>query len=211
MRALVIGATGGSGRAVVDALLARGHEVTSMARRIEPHASVRTLRGDARVASDVSRAVEGMDAVIVTLGIAENALAVRFGLGKTPMDVRSLGTRNVIEAMQARGVRRLVVQTSYGVGPSRDRLTLGWRLIFALVLRPQIADTEQQEALVRASELDWTLVQPVGLVDPADDREVFVSAAGEVRRMRVARSQVATVLVDAAERRGGRETLAVSS
>lgn len=211
MRALVIGATGGTGRAVVETLLARGHEVTAMARSIEPRASVRTVRGDARVAGDVARDVVGQDVVIVTLGIAENALAVRLGLGKTPMDVRSVGTRNAIDAMRAHGVKRLVVQSSYGVGPSRDRLTLGWKLIFALVLRPQIADTERQEALVRASDLDWTLVQPVGLVDPADEHEVRTSTTGEVGRMRVARSQVASVMVEAAERPGARETLAVSS
>jgi nucleoside-diphosphate-sugar epimerase len=211
MRALVVGATGGTGRAVVDALLARGHEVTAMARHIEPRPQVRVVRGDARVAHDVERAVAGQDVVIVTLGIAENALAVRVGLGKTPMDVRSAGTRNVIDAMRKYGVRRLVVQSSYGVGPSRDRLTLAWKLIFALVLRPQIDDTEQQEALVRTSGLDWTLVQPVGLVDPADDREVFASLDGEVRRMRVARSQVAAVMVDAAARSGAGETVAVSS
>ena len=211
MRALVVGATGGTGRAVVDALLARGHEVTAMARHIEPRAGVRVMRGDARVAGEVERAVAGQEAVIVTLGIAENALLVRLGLGKTPMDVRSAGTRNVIQAMRQHGVRRLVVQSSYGVGPSRDRLTLGWKLTFALVLRPQIDDTEQQEALVRTSALEWTLVQPVGLVDPADDREVFASSAGEVRRMRVARSQVATVMVDAAERAGANDTVAVSS
>jgi len=44
------------------------------------------------------------------------------GAGRTPLDIRSVGTLNVITAMRRASVRKLVVQSSYGVGPTRDRL-----------------------------------------------------------------------------------------
>ncbi|MGY1635386.1 NAD(P)-dependent oxidoreductase [Geodermatophilus sp. SYSU D00742] len=202
MRVLVVGATGGSGRAAVDALVARGHEVTAFARRAEAglggRAGVRPVDGDVTVAADVDRAVRGQDAVVVTLGISEHPVRVRLlGPAGTAPDVRSQGTRQVVAAMHRHGVRRLVVQSSYGVGDTRARLPLSSRLVLALLLRPQIADHERQERLVRDSGLDWVLVQPVNLTD--GDEPAAVSTAGAVEEWRVSRRAVGTVLADAVE------------
>jgi hypothetical protein len=140
----------------------------------------------------------GHDAVVVTLGIHESALRVRlFGPARTPPDVRSTGTRNVIAVMKAYGLRRLVVQTSYGVGPTRERLPLIPKLIFALLLKPQIADTELQEGLVRESGLDWVIAQPVNLTDAVAPGAALASPSGETRGMKVSRKQVAAFIGEA--------------
>jgi hypothetical protein len=143
---------------------------------------------------------QGHDAVIVTLGISENPLRVRlFGPARTPMSVRSTGTRHIIAAMRKHGVRKLVVQTTYGVGDTRDRLTLADRLFFSLILKPQIADTELQNSDVARSGLDWVLVQPVHLTDGADDAMPFVSTAGEIGKLEVTRNSVGRLLARAVE------------
>jgi uncharacterized protein YbjT (DUF2867 family) len=161
---------------------------------------VHVVTGDAMNDADVDRAVAGQDAVVITLGIRENALKVRMvGSTRTPLNVRSAGTRRVIDAMRRHHVRKLIVQTSYGVGSSRDHLPFKWRAIFALLLKPQIADTEVQEAAVRASGLDWVVLQPVALTDAVEHQPPFISTTGEVRAMRVSRRQVAAVLAEAAE------------
>ena len=201
MRVLVVGATGGSGRAAVDALVDGGHEVTAMARRAGAvfggRDGVRPVDGDATVAGDVGPAVRGQDAVVVTLGIAESALRVRLrGPAGTPLQVRSRGTAAVVAAMREHGVRRLVVQSSYGVGDTRDLLPVSSRLVFAVLLRPQIADHEEQERTVRASGLDWTIVQPVYLTD--GDEPATVSTSGGTGGMRVSRRAVGRVLADLA-------------
>lgn len=201
---LVVGATGGSGRATVASLLDRGYEVSVLARRAgafseEPRVTV--IAGDAMNFTDVERAVRGHDTVIVTLGISENALRVRFlGSRHTPMDVRSRGTQHVIDAMKKHGVKKLIVQSSFGVGETRSKLPLLYRAMFALLLKPQIADTEVQEAAVRASGLDWVLAQPVNLTDVLDDAPAFASASGETRKMKISRKSVGRFLVEAAER-----------
>ena len=204
MKVLVVGATGGSGRAAVDELLLRGHEVTAFSRRAATLGAVpgrlRAVNGDATDPAAVDRVVRGQEAVIVTLGISENALRVRLlGTSGTPMDVRSRGTRNVITAMRQHGVGKLVVQTSFGVGATRDKLAAPYRLLFWLVLRPQIADTEQQERAVRASGLDWVIAQPVSLTDDSHQGLPFASPAGELRGMKVSRGCVGRFLVQAAE------------
>lgn len=202
MKVLVMGATGGSGKAAVEALLADGHEVTAFSRhadRLQPLSpQLRTVNGDAMNAADVDAAVQGHDAVVVALGIHENALRVRlFGSKGTPMDVRSTGTRHAIAAMQRHGVRRLVVQSSFGVGETRALLTPLYRLFFAIFLKPQMADTELQERAVRASGLDWVLVQPVNLTDGLEDGRAFASDRGEVHRMKLPRRWVGRFLADA--------------
>lgn len=206
MKVLVVGATGGSGRAAVTALVRRGHEVTALSRHAmsltdDPAlAAVRAVDGDATDPSVVGPLVAGQDAVVVTLGISESALRVRLrGPAGTAADVRSRGTRTVVDAMRSHGVRRLVVQTSYGVGETRDRLSATMRVVFALLLRPQIAETEVQHALVRDSGLDWVSVQPVNLTDEDADGLPFASSAGDIRGEKVARARVGRFLATAVE------------
>ena len=201
-RILVVGATGGTGRATIEELVSQGHHVTAFSRNADALAEtserVTAFNGDATNPEDVDRAVRGHDAVIVTLGIAENPFRVRFlGTARTPIDVRSAGTRNVIAAMQKHGVRRLVVQSSYGVGESRDKLRFVDSLFFGLLLKPQIADTEVQELEVRESGVDWILAQPVHLTDDETNEMPFASADGEVREWKISRQSVARFLARA--------------
>jgi len=203
-KVLVVGATGGTGRATIDALVKRGHRVTAFSRHaesLEIGSDRVTLRnGDATNPDDVDRAVAGHDAVIITLGITENPIRVRlFGAAGTPNDVRSAGTRNVIAAMRKHGVRRLVVQSSYGVGETRGSLRWVERLFFGVLLKPQIADTEVQELEVRDSSVDWVLAQPVHLTDEDSDEMPFASADGEVREWKISRKGVAEFLALAAQ------------
>lgn len=207
-KVLVIGATGGSGLAAVQSLLARGCEVTAFSRRPEAHATLKALMGKGRVQlqagdamdpADIDGAMPGHDAVVVTLGISENPVRVRLrGSAHTAMDVRSQGTRHVIAAMHRHGVRKLVVQTTFGAGATRNLLPWVYRLVFSLLLKPQIADTERQEEAVRASGLDWVLAQPVNLTDDDTTADAFTSVDGAFRSMKVARSQVGQFLAQAA-------------
>jgi uncharacterized protein YbjT (DUF2867 family) len=202
MKVLVVGAGGGSGLAATRSLLARGCEVTALVRdpgSLPPlPGRLTTAVGDATRADDIDRAVAGHDAVVVALGIRESALRVRLlGSARTAMDVRSAGTRHVIEAMRRHGVRRLVVQTSFGVGATHGRLPWVFRLMFALLLRPQIDDTARQEVLVRASGLDWVLAQPVNLSDEPTTEPAFASPEGDYQRMTVSRRQVGEFIAEA--------------
>lgn len=216
LRILVVGATRGTGRATVKQLLEEGHHVTAFSRSAHaldiesPRLSL--CSGDAMNPADVERAVAGHDAVVVTLGITENPLRVRLlGPARTPIDVRSRGTDNVIAAMRKHGVRRLVVQTTYGVGSTRDQLGLMDRLFFSLLLEPQIADTEIQNEAVLHSDLDWVIAQPVHLTDDDDAPMPFLSTSGETGNMKVSRSSVARFLAQAATTPGYvRRSVAVS-
>ena len=161
MRLLVIGGTGGTGREIVRQAAAAGHTVSVLARDIE--AAERALPGTRIVGGDVldqvavDRAVEGQDVVASSLGS---------GLSLSRMTMLSEGTRKLVEAMKAKGVRRLICITGVGAGDSRGHggFVYDW-LIRPTILRQVYADKERQEAVVRASGLDWVIVRPAMLTN----------------------------------------------
>lgn len=116
-RVLIIGATGGTGRCLVTEALDRGYEVTALVRNpaklAMEHPRLRVLKGDVLDYASVEQSVQGQDAVISALGHKQF-----FG----PSSILSNGTRNLIRAMEAHGVGRLVCETSLGIGSS----AAGW-------------------------------------------------------------------------------------
>jgi putative NADH-flavin reductase len=159
MRLLIFGATGGTGRELVRQALDQGHSVTAFARdpaALDGRDGVQALAGDVLDAAAVERAVIGHDAVVCALGKP----ATR------PGRVRSEGTRNIVRAMERSGPARLICQSTIGIGDTRPLLPPLYRyLLVPLLLRPTFAEHERQEALVRSSNLDWTIVRAGALTD----------------------------------------------
>ncbi|WP_416898316.1 MAG: NAD(P)-dependent oxidoreductase [Minwuia sp.] len=160
MKVTVFGATGQVGRQVIAQALAEGHAVTAFTRDgrkfHREEKGFRVVEGDVLDPAAVRAAVEGADAVICALGVP---LMNASGL-------RARGTRTIIAAMQSAGVKRLICLSSLGVGDSRRRMPLFHRMVvFPLVLRRVLADHTVQEAAVRESGLDWTIVRPGHFLD----------------------------------------------
>lgn len=160
MKVIVFGATGSIGRLAVEGLLADGHAVTAFARHPAAlsltHPALRLHAGNALNSEDVSRAVLGQDAAVITLGAGASRKS----------RVRSQGTRSIIAAMRRHGVRRLVCQSTLGAHESWANLNFFWkRIMFGLLLKPVHRDHEVQETLVRESGLDWIIVRPSAFTD----------------------------------------------
>ncbi|HEX6150215.1 NAD(P)-binding oxidoreductase [Nocardioides sp.] len=217
MKVLVVGASRGTGAAVVAELARRGHLVTAFARSAgrdgQGHEEVRYVAGDVLDPDELRKAMVGQDAVAVTLGIPDNPFRVRLTRrASSPLDIRSRGTRAVIDAMIEHGVPRLVVQSTYGIGETYAQLPISLKLFFTLAIRPQVKDQERQEQLVRESSLAWTIVRPVLLNDEPTTSPAHVGMDDRVPTMSVSRRQVAEVTADELEsgERAGR-VLSVSA
>jgi putative NADH-flavin reductase len=160
MKLVIFGSTGGTGRELIKQALDLGHDVTAYARdptKIEDtqHSSVKVVRGDVLDLAAVESAVQGHEAVFITIGA-----------GSRRTTIREEGTRNIVEAMQGTDVKRLICQSSLGVGDSRTNLPFFTKyIIVSVFLRHAFADHERQEAVVRQSSLDWTIVRPPHLKD----------------------------------------------
>ena len=157
-KVLIFGATGSIGRELVKQALEQGYAVTAFARhpaKVElHHADLTVAQGDVLDPASVARAMPGHEAVLCSLGAGLK--------GK----VRSEGTRNIIRAMEQAGVRRLICQSTLGVGDSRDNLNRYWKyLMFGLLLRAAYADHVSQETYVKHSSLDWVIVRPAAFTE----------------------------------------------
>jgi uncharacterized protein YbjT (DUF2867 family) len=162
---LLLGATGGVGRLTTEALRANGHHVVAFGRsaadRFESAEGLAPFVGDVTNAREVGAAMAGVDAAALTFGAPMEADTVLH----VP-DLCEVGTWNVLSAMSKHGVRRLVCMTMIGVGDSEGH----GRFVFRNLVRPVllgriVQDREAQEALVRKSGTDWTIVRPTELND----------------------------------------------
>src|SRR5689334_22582458 len=100
MKLTIFAATGGVGRHVLEQAVAAGRDVTAVVRDpTKLPAKVRAVTADLTTADPdaLALAVEGADAVLSCLGPRSNAEA----------GVVSQGTRAIVVAMRATGVRRL--------------------------------------------------------------------------------------------------------
>lgn len=189
MKVLVFGATGKTGFLVVDRALAQGHEVTVLVRNagrfVKP--GVRVLEGNATNAADVLKAVQGQDAVIESIG------------GTTPYKATMLETtsiQNILHAMRAAGVRRLVTVTMMGLGDSRAQSPFWYRyLLMTTFLRGSTRDKESKEAAVTASSADYVIVRPPILKDDPATGTTTVLPEGAIGHS-ITRADLANFLVD---------------
>jgi uncharacterized protein YbjT (DUF2867 family) len=158
-KVVVFGATGGTGQQIVSQALAQDYDVTALVRDSAKltlqHPDLTLIEGNVLDRAAVDQAVGGADAVFISLGNTAN----------NPNLVVSSGTAVVLEAMQAAGVKRLIVISSLGVGDSKDQVPLFFQALMATTLRGAFQDKEAQEKLVMASGLDWTIIRPGGLTD----------------------------------------------
>jgi putative NADH-flavin reductase len=162
LNVVVFGATGGTGRRVVERALEEGHGVTAVARNpatlreVPPH--LRVERGDVLDAGALGPALEGQDAVVSALG----------SRGRGPTTLYSEGTRNILRAMREHGVPRLVaVSAGAYVRDPADPFVVRFvvKPLLARALAAPYRDMRRMEELIRASGLDWTLVRPARLTD----------------------------------------------
>jgi putative NADH-flavin reductase len=156
MKLAVLGATGSVGREHVTQALAAGHEVTALVRQQpnpgEIDGRVALVVGDAMKVDAVNRVVDGNDAVVSALGHVKGA----------PGDLLACTSANLITAMRADGVDRLVVLSSPAVEDLEDRPGLFYRaarVLLGIVMPSVVRDHRDQARLIEESGLAWTIVR----------------------------------------------------
>lgn len=177
----VFGASGQTGRLVVDRLLEAGHSVIAVARTVGGRWS-----GSARVRSST------IDLARVTLAeltqLVEGVGAIVFAAGGDPERVDRDGAIRVIEAAEHAGVPRFVLLTGMGVGRARPASLYGgfWDVYFGA--------KEASERRLRLSTLAWTILQPGELLPSPGTGRVTIAATGTLPIGAISRDDVAAVI-----------------
>ena len=198
MKISILGASRGTGAAAVRVALDRGHGVTAFARSPDKlallHPRLVKLAGDFHQRESVESAVRGQDAVIVTA----SATSLK-GFKQNP-NYFSQGTGYAVDAMKTHGVRRLVVLSALGTGESRRLMNFFVdKLVISFLLKTPFEDHERQEALVRASGLDWVIARPGRLTDGPARKKYVTKTLIEPVPSSISRADVADFLVTATE------------
>ena len=188
MNLLVIGARRGIGLNLLEQALKKGHEVTGLVRgpnRLDlHHEKLTVIEGNIVDKEAVKRAVEGQDAVCVTIGIKPT---------RKPVSVFSIGTKNVVEAMTSSPAKKLICVTGIGAGDSKNHGGFFYdKVINPLLLRTIYQDKDRQEEIVRKSGLDWVIVRPGFLTNESltGKYQALVDLAG-VTAGKISRADVA--------------------
>ncbi|GAB7039166.1 MULTISPECIES: NAD(P)-dependent oxidoreductase [Catenuloplanes] len=208
MRLTILAATGGVGRHLLRQAVDAGHEVTAVVR--DPGrlavAPAHVVTADLATTVDLRPAVDGADAVMSGLGARTGAQA----------GVASRGTRSVVEAMRAIGVRRIVVVSAASVGtvaspgrPNPPRHNPGDGLLMRHIAAPlakaafrrHYADLALMEDVLRDSGLDWTVSRPPRLIEVRLRRRYRTAVGRNVRGGAfIARADVARHMIDVLHR-----------
>lgn len=164
MKITIFGASGATGKNVVEQALAQGYKVNAFVRNPKKmdiqNDNLTVTQGDVTNAQDVESAVAAADGVIVTLGASPDMQADI---------VMEKGTRNIINAMKKYGVKRIIVQSSYAMSGSKEGVAflkeMGMGDEQIAMVQPVLDDKTKQEDAIRDSGLEYTIVRPLMLND----------------------------------------------
>jgi putative NADH-flavin reductase len=153
---LILGATGGTGQALIRQATERGYEVSAFVR--SPHKlgtladRVTVRQGDPRSVAELRTVLPGHDAVVSALGPP----------GAGPTTILRAGARSTVEAMRTAGPRRLIVVSAAVLF---DDLGVLGGLLRRTLLKNVAEDSAEMERIVVASNLDWTIARPPRLTN----------------------------------------------
>jgi putative NADH-flavin reductase len=196
MKTAIFGATGRVGSLLVERCLAAGYEVTALVRTPAKFAyrdRVRVVEGSVFDPQAVRRTVAGADVVLSALGARS--------LKKE--DVLERAVPLIVQAMQAEGVRRIIVLGSAGALADSLKKQAAWRrwfvqkIVYNTVLKWAVASQIDQWKTLSASGLDFTMVMPPMLLNGAGRGTYRIDGEALPRGgSRIARADVADFMMD---------------
>jgi putative NADH-flavin reductase len=203
MRIFLLGATGRTGKYVMNFSFLMGHQVTALVRnpakidRILP--DLRVLTGSPENITDIREGMRNCDAVIVTLN---NLSQSGCGSDQTPFLIAN-SVRNCLSVMSERGPRRIVVMSMVGVGDSLECAPAAIRAMKdGGELKPLFADHEAADMLLKRSDMNWTEVRAVALCDQGPLKDLVVTYGGVPRPApTITRRHAAKFLIECIEDR----------
>ena len=188
MKIFVIGATGRTGREVVEQALARGHDVTVFVRSPEAigltNEKLTVIKGEATEKDQLVKAMQNHDAVVSTLG------------PRKPFKPSSLLHDSALattRTMQRSGVKRLLILSAAAHFPGI------FNRIVSLILRNHMRDSLSTEKVVRASGLNWTIARPPRLTHEKYSSYRSRQDAAPKMGFTLSRKAVAAFMLDAME------------
>jgi len=204
MKILILGATGRTGRLIVEEALKQGYDLNVLVRDKNKASfsskSIKVYQGTPTRRADLAAAMQGCDLIISALGIVRASDAPWSKL-ITAKNFISESIKNVIAEADQQNVKRLITVSAWGVGETKKEIPFWLRwLINYTNLGPVYEEHEKEEKLLANSDLNWTAVRPVALNDSEKTKTLKVSFNNFPKpSLQISRQSVAKFIVDIAK------------
>ncbi|HYG51342.1 MAG TPA: NAD(P)-binding oxidoreductase [Flavobacteriales bacterium] len=202
MKLAILGATGRTGKWVLQTALKNGHTVHALVRnktKLENYQGNLTVFEGVPSDNDLlAKAITGCDALISTLNISRTS-DFPWAKLRTPPTLMSDTVKKIIDTGL---VKRVVVCSAWGTHETKKDIPAWFRfMINNSKIGLGYADHERQETLLKNSNLDWTIVRPVGLINSEKEKEIRVILDKTQKpRLTISRKNVAKFMVEAVEK-----------
>ncbi|MEC4803619.1 MAG: SDR family oxidoreductase [Jaaginema sp. PMC 1079.18] len=186
MKVLVAGATGQTGRRIVEQLVAKNIATMALVRDLEKAQSllpqaVEFVVGDVLQPETLAKAIAPATVIISATGASPSFDPTG------PYKVDYEGTKNLIDAAKAQSIQHFVMVSSLCTSQFFHPLNLFW-----LVLHWK----KQAEEYLQASGLNYTIVRPGGLKNEDNNDAVVMAAADTLSEGSIPRSKVAQTCIE---------------
>jgi uncharacterized protein YbjT (DUF2867 family) len=187
MKILLLGATGRTGKLVIEEALKKGHRISAIARDPEKlkDYQVEITMGTPYDPATVEKALEGCEAVINTLNVSRKSDNPWAGLA-APKDMISRSAENAVNAMEKAGIRRFVALSTIGAGRSWKTTPAILKFVVSVSnLKYAFRDHGRQEEILENSSLDYTVCRAPMLSADINDKGAVAVREGEAPKKAV--------------------------
>ncbi|MHC5742967.1 MAG: NAD(P)H-binding protein [Nostoc sp.] len=187
MKAFVAGATGETGRRIVQELIARNIPVIALVRDIEKARAILSPEAEL-VVGDVLQP-ESLTAALGDSTVVLVATGAKPSFDPTgPYKVDFEGTKNLVDAAKAKGIEHLILVSSLCTSRLFHPLNLFWLILLW---------KKQAEEYIQKSGLIYTVVRPGGLKNEDNSDRIVMQSADTLFDGSIPRQKVAQVAVEA--------------
>ncbi|MGB3508077.1 MAG: NAD(P)H-binding protein [Microcoleaceae cyanobacterium] len=187
MKAFVPGATGQTGRRIVQELVKRNIPVRALVRNLETATEIlppeaELVTGDVLNPSSLDTAIGDSTVVLCATGASPS-----FDF-TGPYKVDYVGTKNLVGIAKEKGIENLVLVSSLCVSKLFHPLNLFWLVLFW---------KKQAEEYIQKSGVNYTIVRPGGLKNEDNQFPIVMESADHLFEGSIPRTKVAQVCVEA--------------
>ena len=203
MKILLLGATGRTGKIVLELALEKGHQVTCLARkteRIEKRKGLTIFEGNPTNEIDLKKAIAACDSVVNVLNISRKSDFPWASL-RTPKTLISDTMDSLVRISDNKNLKRIVICSAWGVAETRKDIPKWFKwFIDNSNIGMAYKDHERQEKKITESKLNWTIVRPVGLSNSRKEETVKETFANHPKpTILISRQSLAKYLVESLE------------
>jgi putative NADH-flavin reductase len=205
MKILLLGATGRTGRHLLQETLDRGHILHALVRDQSKvkisHENLKVFEGSPMDKALLNNATNGCEAILSALNISRYNDWPWTKL-RTPIDFLSSVMKLIIELAPQHHIQRIIFTSAWGVAETRKDIPgwFRWFIEHSNILYPY-EDHARQEELVKQTSLQWTSVRAAGLVNGKGKRAIIVSFNNSPRPgLTISRRNLAGFILDVLEK-----------